>query len=176
MITYPSWWRGGSPDAERTIKDLFTHPANTAAAGLSGVDVRSWLPLPDKARAWLDGDNGYLRVYRVGGQINRDRRPWVDQTRIQIAAWCANRDDSWELIEYVREMLWAFEDGGTVHRSETTRSGLDTTFIKVQGELLGPQLIPEQILDDKLVPVTFEIHTDRPKSLPDYRELLELDR
>jgi hypothetical protein len=35
--------------------------------------------------------------------------------------------------------------------------------------------LPEQIRDDRLVPVTFEIQTDRPKGLPDYREQLQLD-
>lgn len=175
MITYPTWWRGGAPDVERTLKDLFTHPENVAAQGLSGVDVRSWLPTPDVASQWLADDNGYLRVYRTGGRIDRTVYPWVDETQVQIAAWCSSRDASWDLIEYVREMLLAYTDGGLVKRSTPTRSGLNTTYIRVPGELLGPELIPELILDDKLVLVTFEIHTDRPKSLPDYRELLQLD-
>jgi hypothetical protein len=175
VITYPEFWRGGCPDVERTIRDLFTHPENVAAQGLSGVNVVSWLPKPAEAAAWFAQGNGYLRVFRLGGPEDRTRKAYVDQTRVQIAAWTENRDDSWELIEYVREMVWAYEKGGTVHRSAATLSGLTTTYIKVEGELLGPQLIPEQILDDRLVPVTFEIHTDRPKSLPDYRELLQLD-
>lgn len=175
MITYPTFWRGGCPDVERTIKDLFTHTGNLSATDLTGVDVVSWLPQPADAAAWLNLGNGYLRVYRTGGAVNRDKYPWVDQTRVQIAAWCYNRDASWELIEYVREILGAFTDGGTVKRSTTSLSGLTTTFIRVPGELVGPQLLPEQIRDDRLVPVTFEIQTDRPKGLPDYREQLLLD-
>lgn len=181
MITYPSFWKGGSPDIERCLKDLFTVPENAPAGGLSGsdllsgVDIRSWLPTPSVAADWFAQGNGYLRVYRTGGQMTRQQNGWVDQARVQLAAWCANRDQSWELIEYVREMLAMYEDGGTVHRSSPSPTGLRTTRIRVQlPELTGPQLIPEQILDDKLVPVTFEIHTDRPKSLPDYRELLQL--
>lgn len=174
-ITYPTWWRGGCPDVERTIKDLFTHSANRAAANLVGVDVVSWLPQPKDAAAWLNQGNGYLRVYRTGGSVDRNKYPLVDVTRVQIAAWCTNRDASWGLIEYVREILGAFETGGTVHRSTTSLFGLTTTFIRVPGELVGPQLLPEQIRDDRLVPVTFEIQTDRPKGLPDYREQLQLD-
>lgn len=175
MIVYPPWWRGGSADAERTMKDLFTFPENVAAQGLSGVDVRAWLPTPDVARAWMDQGNGILRAYRTGGRINRDVYPWVDESQVQFAAWCSSRDAAWDLIEYVREMLLAYTDGGQVQRSAPTRSGLTTTYIRVPGELLGPELIPELILDDKLVLSTFEIHIDRPKSLPDYRELLQLD-
>lgn len=175
MIIYPTWWRGGCPDVERTLKDLFTYPANLAATNLVGVDVVTWLPNPEAAEAWLGAGNGYLRVYRTGGAVDRDKLPWVDCTRVQIAAWCTSRDASWELIEYVREILGAYTNGGTVQRSTTSLSGLTTTFIFVPGELVGPQLMPEQIRDDRLVPVTFEIQTDRPKGLPDYRELLELD-
>lgn len=175
MITYPSWWRGGCPDVERTIKDLFTYTQNLAAVDLTGIQVVSWLPQPIDAAAWLNQGNGYLRVYRTGGAVDRDKHPWVDITRVQIAAWCTSRDASWGLIEYVREILGVFVDGGTVKRSTTSLSGLTTTFIRVPGELVGPQLLPEQIRDDRLVPVTFEIQTDRPKGLPDYREQLQLD-
>jgi hypothetical protein len=174
-ITYPTFWRGGCADVERTIKDLFTHTENLAASGLTGLEVVSWLPQPADAAAWLNAGNGFLRVYRTGGTVDRDKHPMVDMTRVQIAAWCTNRDASWELIEYVREILYAFVDGGTVKRSTTSIFGLTTTFIRVPGELVGPQLLPEQIRDDRLVPVTFEIQTDRPKGLPDYREQLQLD-
>ena len=45
----------------------------------------------------------------------------------------------------------------------------------VPGEIVGPQLVPEQFRDERLVPVTFEVHADRRKGLPDYRTALGLN-
>lgn len=157
MIGYPVWYAGGCPDAERVLKDLFT-------GLLTGVAVVAWLP-PDYATT-LQSGTAFLRVFRMGGSLNVDNKNWVDQTRIQIAALSASRDESWALIEFVRQVLYSFRDGGHVQGSGTT------TFIQVEGELTGPQLIPEQMRDERLVPVTFEIHLDRPRGLPNYRDHL----
>lgn len=158
MIGYPAWYAGGCPDVEKVLKDLFT-------SLLTGVEVVSWLP-PDYANK-LESGTAYLRVFRLGGQLNIDRRAWVDQTRVQFAALSASRDDATNLMEFVRQVLYAYADGGHVH-------GETTTFIQVAGEIVGPQLIPEQMRDERLIAVTFEIRTDRPKGLPDYRHELNL--
>ena len=47
--------------------------------------------------------------------------------------------------------------------------------MQVPGELVGPQLIPEQMRDEKLVPTTFEIHINRPDGLPNYRQSMGLN-
>lgn len=160
MIGYPAWYQGGCPDVERVIRDLFS-------GLLTGVDVVSWVP-PDYASTLAAG-GAFLRVFRLGGRINVDSRAWVDETRVQFAALSSSRDDSWQLIEFVRQVLYAFRDGGTVVGPSST------TFIVVPGEVVGPQLIPEQMRDERLVPVTFDVHTDRPKGLPNYRQGLALD-
>lgn len=160
MIGYPAWYEGGCPDVEAVMRDLFL-------GLLTGVEVVSWMP-PDYASKLATGVS-YLRVFRLGGRINVDSRAWVDETRIQFAALSASRDDSWHLIEFVRQVLYMFRDGGHVVGQSTT------TFIAVPGEVVGPQLFPEQMRDERLVPVTFEVHTDRPKGLPNYRQELGLD-
>lgn len=160
MIGYPDWYEGGCPDVEAVMRDLFMDL-------LTGVEVVSWVP-PDYASQLASGI-AYLRIFRLGGRINVDSKSWVDETRVQFAALSASRDDSWHLIEFVRQILYAFRFGGAVIGSAST------AFIVVDGEVVGPQLIPEQMRDERLVPVTFEVHVDRPKGLPNYRQELSLD-
>lgn len=160
MIGYPVWYEGGCPDVERVLRDLLS-PL------LTGVEVVSWLP-PDYANTLANG-TAFLRVFRMGGRINVDNRNWVDETRVQIAALSTYRDDSWALIEFVRQVLYAYREGGHVS------SAGSQTFIEVPGEVVGPQLIPEAMRDERLVPVTFDVFTDRPRGLPIYRKALGLD-
>jgi hypothetical protein len=162
VIGYPAWYQGGQPDVERVMRDLF-------AALLPSVSVVSWLP-PDYAAQLTDGI-AFLRVFRMGGRLNIENRNWVDETRVQVAALTATRDDSWALIEFVRQVLYAYRDGGNVSVS----SNGSTAFIEVPGEVVGPQLIPEAMRDERLVPVTFDVYTDRPRGLPNYRKELGLN-
>lgn len=160
MIGYPVWYQGGCPDVERVLKKLFENH-------LTGVSVVSWLP-PDYATTLASGI-AFLRVFRMGGRLNTDNRNWIDETRVQIAALSAHRDDSWALMEFVRQLLYAYRDGGQVQGYGSP------VFIQVPGELVGPQLIPEQMRDERLVLVTFEVHLDRPRALPYYRDALNLN-
>lgn len=174
MISFPDFYEGGCVDVEELIRDLFTVPANKAADGLSGIEVVPWLPLSDAMEETLRAKNGYLRAQRVGGTFDLDTRQFTDRTRVSICAVTPTRALSWQVIEYVRQVMTAYREGGHVHRSHPI-DGSSTTFMTVPGEVVGPQLIPEQIRDERLVPVLFEIHTDRPRGLPDYRESLGLD-
>lgn len=163
-IGFPDWWelgRGGYPNIQKLCRTAF-------GGLLTNVELTSWFPEPDVYEAQLAEPNsgGYLRFYRTGGRINRDQAR--DEPKVQIAALTRSSDDSWELIEFVRQVL---EEGygdamtvvpGTIHQ------------LFAAGEVVGPQLIPELISDDRLVPITYELHTKRPKGLPKYRELLGL--
>lgn len=159
MIAYPVWYQGGFPDVEQVLRDLF-------GPLLTGVSVVSWLP-PDYA-THLAAGSSYLRVFRMGGRANIDSRNWVDETRVQLAALSASRDESVGLSEFARQVLLAYTDGGHVVSTATT-------FIQYAGELVGPQLIPEQMRDERLVVFTAEIHVDRPRGLPYYRDALHLN-
>jgi hypothetical protein len=165
-IVYPDWYQGGRYDVERVLRDLFTDPANMAQIP-AGVKAVSWIP-PDYAEVLATG-TAFLRIFRMGGSINVDSRNWVDQPRVQFAALSAIRDDSWALLTFACEVLDAYRDGGHV------MSNSKKIFIQVAGEIVGPQLIPEQMRDERLVTVTYEIHVDRDRRLPYYRTALNLN-
>lgn len=161
-IGFPDWWqigRGGYPNIQKLTRQVFS-------GLLTNVEVTSWFPEPDVYNAHLEAGGGYLRTYRTGGRINRGERR--DEPKVQFAALTRSSDDSWELIEFVRQVL---EEGygeamavvpGTIYQ------------LFAAGEVVGPQLIPELIADDRLVPITYELHAKRPKGLPNYRQLLNI--
>lgn len=159
----PQWdgvWQGGCPDVEKDILlPLFTPQ-------FANVNVVSWIPKPDVYLAQLEAGRGYLRIYRTGGAWNDNENR--DEPRVQFAALMPSRNDSWDLINFTREVLHQFirETSvvpGTAHK------------LAAEGEIAGPQLIPELLQDDKLVPITFQLFTWKPKGLPDYRAALNLN-
>ncbi|MCX2931406.1 hypothetical protein ORI20_14065 [Mycobacterium sp. CVI_P3] len=176
-LTFPSWWRGGRWDVERLVEDLFTFEENPAAQDLSGLIV--WpmtTPLdPTEREAHLKAGNAYLFAHRRGGHVDKTRQPWTDKVIVDLAALTRSRDISNDLMAYVTDVLAEFDDGGLVHRKNPHRSGVSATFMTVPGEVVGPQLIPEQFRDDRLIPATWELHIDRPQGLSTYREALGLD-
>jgi len=162
MVTLPQWYQGGYPDIEKLLRALL-QPL------LSDVNVVSWIPKPDVYQAELDAGRGYLRTYRTGGAMNLIAQN-RDEPRVQFAALCPSRDESWQLIEFIRQVLSCFI------RETGVLLNLDGTPVKfaAEGEIAGPQLIPELLQDDKLVPITFQLFTWKPKGLPDYRAALNL--
>jgi hypothetical protein len=155
-IGFPVWWQGGYPDIEKLMRALF-QPL------LTNVEVVSWLPKPDVYETQLSAGKGYLRCYRTGGKINRDQNR--DEPKVQLAALTRHRDDSWELIEFARQVGEAFIRGALVPGTPTQ--------LECSGEVVGPQLIPELIADDRLVPITLEFYTWRPRDFK-YRQALGL--
>lgn len=147
-ITYPGWWdreQMGFPNIENLLKTLFT-PL------VSGITVTYWLPSQDVIEDTLEDGGGFLRIYRTGGAVNLQQNR--DEPNVQIAALTKSRDISWDLLEFARTgVLGQFEKAaivpGTTHRLQYER------------EVLGPQLIPEQFRDERLVPSTFSLHTWR---------------
>lgn len=147
-ISYPDWWDGeklGFPNIEDLLKTLFV-PL------ISGVTVTYWLPSESVIEDTLSSGGGFLRIYRTGGAVNLQENR--DEPNVQLAALTKSRDISWDLIEFARTgVLGQFEKAaivpGTPHR------------LKYEREVLGPQLIPEQMRDERLVPSTFSLHTWR---------------
>lgn len=152
MIGYPAWYAGGTPDVEMVMRDMFS-------AQLTGVEVVSWVP-PDYASHLASGLT-YLRVFRLGGRFNVETR--VDEARVQFAALSASRDESVRLIDFVRmALVVGCRFGKTVITAGTT------AFVLVPGEVVGPQLLPEQLRDERLVATTIDVNVDRRRGLPDY--------
>lgn len=173
-IVYDAEYEGGRWDIERLLDDLFTYEQNKAATLISGVSVEPFLSSQTDREATLKAGDGFLLLHRRGGRF--EKVPGTDKSVVEIAALTRSRDASLKLIAFATDVLEAYgEDGGTVYRSRPHECGLSTTFMKVPGEVVGPQLIPELTRDDRYVSTTWEIHADRPRGLPDYREVLGLD-
>lgn len=161
MVALPDWYKGGTPDIEKLLRALLQPQ-------LSDTNVVSWIPKPDVYQAQIALGRSYLRTYRTGGGWNDAQSR--DEPRVQFAALCPSRDESWQLIEFVRQTLICFirETGVLVNLNGTQYK------FAAEGEIAGPQLIPELLQDDKLVPITFQLFTWKPKGLPDYRAALNL--
>jgi hypothetical protein len=158
-LVLPGWYdpTKASPDVERDILRPLFQPH------LSNTHVVSWIPKPTVYQAELEAGNVYLRTYRTGGAWNDEERR--DEPRVQLAALTTSRDESWQLIGFVRDILRCF----------VLESGVVNGFkLSVAGEVAGPQLIPELLQDDRLVPITVQLYT-WPKGLLDYRPQLGLN-
>lgn len=154
---FPDWYRGGFVDAEKLLEDLFT-PL------LTDVMLVPWLPKPGTYEDQLNSGKAFLRIARTGGSFNFDENR--DEPRAQFAAIAKSRKMSWDLIEFCRQVIWSFERGATVPNTTHT--------LQTAGEVLGPQLIPENIVEPRLVPATFGLFTWKPGGLPNYRQALGL--
>lgn len=154
---FPAWYQGGNPDTEKLLESLF-------APLLTDVLFVPWLPKPDTYEDQLNSGKAFLRIARVGGRMNLDQNR--DEPRVQLAAVAKSRQTSWDLIEFCRQVLWSFQRGGIV-------PGTTHTLYTAE-EVLGPQLIPENIVEPRLVPATFGLLTRKPKGLPNYRQALGL--
>lgn len=162
-LILPDWYDpdAGCPDVERDVLRPLFQPHLTGA----NVDVVSWIPKPDVYQAKLDAGGGYLRTYRTGGRWNDGQKR--DEPIVQLAALMPSRDLSWDLIKFVRDVLRCF-----IRESDIVPgTGIK---ISVEGEVSGPQLIPELLQSDKLVPITVQLYT-WPQRVRDYSTALGLN-
>nr|WP_074292890.1 MULTISPECIES: hypothetical protein [Mycobacteroides] len=49
----------------------------------------------------------------------------------------------------------------------------ETSTIRKSEEWLGPQLVPEQYVDEKFIPISFKISLREPEGLPNYRQIIK---
>lgn len=154
---FPGWYGGGFPDVEKLLETLF-------GPLLTDVLLVPYLPQPGTYEEHLGAGKAILRIARTGGRINfGDNR---DEPRVQFAAVAASRAKAWELIEFCRQVIWQFERAAVVPST--------THMLQTSEEVLGPQLIPENIVEPRLVPATFGLYTRKPKGLANYRVTLGL--
>ena len=155
---FPAFYEGGFVDIERLLMEFFD-------ALLSGVTVLTWFPTENEVLTNIQAGTIYLRIFRSGGRIvfDEDGEAEVDRAHVQFAAMSASRDLSWEVIEFVRNMLYAYYRGGARMQGATLYS-----VIKCRGEIVGPALTAEAFRDQRLVPITFELDVQRRKGLPSF--------
>ncbi|MBB5167206.1 hypothetical protein [Mycobacterium sp. AZCC_0083] len=163
MLELPDWYEGGYTDAEDLVCQYFRWLLGDK------VFVCTWLPeghyvlSPGQP---VGGTQPTLRVWRQPGKSDEDTR--IDFALVQIAAITPTRKESWELIEFIRRML----EEPVCKGVEVVLSDGTSSSIKSSAEWLGPQLIPERLVDEKFIPVTFKIGLRESESLPNYRKVL----
>lgn len=159
MIVFPDWWEGGYPDAELVALDL----AQTYLDLLTPQGLAVSYFTPDHTEL-VNSGVPVVRVYRGGMAANG----LFDPAAVQFGVIAQKRSDSWEVTEYLRQILRSFEHGGAVRREDGS-----VTMIASVSEVVGPQQLPELNPDHRLVPSTYRIEFRYPRERPDYARIRE---
>lgn len=164
-VTFPAWWTQAVIDSLPKIEDVGIALFDPL---LTGVHCVYWLDTDEQTQQVLFQDHdAYLRIVRLGGEVDLDGRRVFH--RVQFAAASESRNLSWDILALVQHVLYAFEDTSYVLMPSGKKVAM-----KFSGEGLGPLLDPQQIRDERLVPVTMVLETPIPKGLPKVKELLGL--
>ena len=163
MLELPDWFVGGNIDAEELVMSYFRWLLGDR------VYICTWLPPNHYVLSpgeEVGGTQPTLRVWRQPGKADPDLRR--DQVLIQIAAITPTRKESWQLIDFVRRML----EHDVVSGTKIVLPDGSSTSVASSEEWLGPQLVPERMVDEKFIPVTFKLGLREPIDLPNYRRVL----
>lgn len=164
MLDLPDWYEGGYRDAEEMVVTYFEWLLGER------VYVCTWMP-PNHYTLSPGEQFGTtiptLRVWRQPGKADDEMRR--DEALIQVAAITPTRKESWQLIKFVRSML---DNDVITSTTITLPDGERARFAKSQ-EWMGPQMVPERLVDEKFVPVTFRMALREPRDLPNYVQILK---
>lgn len=160
-LTLPDWYKGGYPDRERVVMDLLRPFLNLVVAE-NGTVPTVYSYIPDGYAEILP----IVRVYRGGGAA--DVGNLSDPASVQIGVIADTREDSWVLMEYCRQIMGTYANGGGVKRKDGSWTMVDSIE-----EMVGPQQLPELNPDKRLVPLTFRVVCRKPRGLPDYKQIRE---
>jgi hypothetical protein len=166
MLQLPDWYQGGKTDAEDLVKSYLKRVLGPN----SNVYVCTWLPANHYTLSpgeEIGGTQPTLRVWRQPGKFDPTTRR--DQALVQIAAITPTRKESWQLVEFVRDVM----DSDVIVKLPITLSNGDTASVSCCEEWQGPQLVPERLVDEKFIPVTFKIGLREPGDLPNYRQIIK---
>ncbi len=145
-LTFPEWWDGGFPDIELVCREILK-PA--LAVVTPSPDVVSWLP--ENYKTYIP----IVSVARLPGEPDEDNRE--DNPQVLVSCICETRADSWELAEYVRQILLSYSKGTSSVPLPNGRVALVTGVRETE----GPMLSPLSDVDERIVPMTFLISTKR---------------
>ncbi|GAA2418127.1 phage tail termination protein [Mycolicibacterium llatzerense] len=155
----PAWYQPGLASAEDAVKSLFQPLFPTGVPG--AVEVINELPDGVLDTGWF---GRMLYIARSGGAANVRR----DQAPVQIAAITTSRSDSLVLSGFVRDVLVPLEENVEV---ELSSDGRIVTIVGVE-EISGPEEIPGQEYDERIIPSTYLFTFDNPLATPDYSDHL----
>lgn len=163
MLELPDWYpSGGYQDVEDMVCNYFQ-------LLLPNVFVCTWLPpghyelSPGEP---VGGTKPTLRIWRQPGKFDPEIRQ--DEALVQTAAITPTRRESWQLNEFVRRLL---DDDVVTGFKIPMLDGSKATFTHSE-EWLGPQLIPERVIDEKFIPVTHKLRTRERGGLPNFRQII----
>lgn len=154
-LVLPDWYEPAFVNVENLFIDMFT---DLLPGTLSGC----WAP-----DDWIDGEvpEPMLWFFRVsGGRVDWSARK--DECELQIMAVTPSRDESWELMNFVRAMLLPMQ--GDKYKMVDGY----TAQIHSVNEIAGPQLLtPGQRIDTRVVSATFRVSVSV-KSAKNYKQKL----
>lgn len=159
MIVFPDWYEGGWPDREEVVMDLVQTYLDLLTPQGKAVTF-----LTQEDGALIDSGVPVVRVFRGG--LNADGL-W-DPAAVQLGVIAQTRKDSWDVMEYLRQILLSFEHGGPVRRADGS-----ITLLTEVSEMGGPQQLPELDFEHRLVLGTFNVECRLPDTVPDYAAIRE---
>lgn len=161
-LNLPDWFEGGFTDTEAALCDFFEWLLGDE------VFVCTWLPLGHYTPTVdpIGGTQPTLRIWRQPGKFDSETR--TDESLVQFAAIAPTRAEAWQLIEFVRRMM----DPLVFERFPIPRRDGSVTKFSCVEEWLGPQQIPEGIIDEKFIPVTYKLPIRERRNLPNYRQIM----
>lgn len=157
MTLYPDWWKGGYPDVELVVADLLQKFLNYLTP--QGLAV-TWRP--DDIDELLAAGKTVVQVHRGG--LGADGL-W-DASAVQLGVLSATRQNSWEVMEYLRQVMLAHDGGSAVHREDGSLTAVGQVY-----EITGPQDLTDLDPEERLVPATFHVGLRLP-TLPDYARFI----
>lgn len=157
-FTFPEWYKGGFPDAELTVRDMLRP---YLALCSPSPEVLSWLP--EK----YDQHLPVVTVFRGSGTIDPESG-LVDRPQVQVSCIAKSRADSWALMEFCRQMILSYKNGGRVHHDNGSVS-----VVKSVCEAVGPELTPAVVFDERIALATFTLETSKSLGVPDYQGVRE---
>ena len=163
-FSFPDWYEGGADDMEFVVKCLLEKYLDGVSVDVDGVqrtpEVKAWL-----GEGWRN-KLPLICIARVPGGIDEDAR--FDTGVVQVWVICESRADSWELATFVNEVLRAHDRRGAMVDVGTYRA--DVRHIK---RTAGPELtMDEDALNERVIPMAYEIRMKRRVSLPNYDDIL----
>ena len=150
-LQLPSWYEGGFVDIEALLCDLFSWLLGNS------IPVVTWL-----VEDYYINPRPVIRVHRAAGKAV-DGMPF-DHAVVQIGVLSQSRQDSWQLAEFVRQVMAACSGGFKVPRQ-------DGTFTQINSveEWAGPVHALDEYVDDKFISINYRILVRNPRSVsPDY--------
>lgn len=160
MAFLPEWYEGPH---YRNVEDVV---AQWFQGLLPDVRVVHWLKPGWYTPGDGQGTEPTLRIWRMPG--TRDNEIRSDVALIQVAAVTRARADSWKLLEFVGDMFDVCNNGYKIVTPQNQKVQLKDVEI-----WLGPQEVPEGLIDEFFIPMTWSMSINGLKLAPNYRQILE---